>query len=93
MIRVFLGKIPDDPKDWSASETLVGSLAILPPPGSSAQKAKGALAYDEVVVLREPVVGGNHQGYDEDGDGEGTEEYLKKNLRWRVQLVRLFLAF
>ncbi|ESZ97460.1 hypothetical protein SBOR_2149 [Sclerotinia borealis F-4128] len=87
IIRLFLGKIPEDPKEWGGSENLVGSLVILPPPGASANDAAGALAYDEIVILREPVIGGSYKGHDKDGDGEGTEEYLKDNLRWRVQLV------
>ncbi|APA06690.1 hypothetical protein sscle_02g014600 [Sclerotinia sclerotiorum 1980 UF-70] len=87
IIRLFLGVIPDNPKTWGSSESLVGSLVILPPPGSSANDASTALAYDEIVVLREPAIGGGYKGYDEDGDGEGTEEFLKRNLRWRVQLV------
>ncbi|KAI9650419.1 hypothetical protein NHQ30_000433 [Ciborinia camelliae] len=89
IIRIFLGTIPQDPKEWGKSENLVGSLVILPPPEAAAKNAAGALAYDEIVVLREPIVAGSLEGLDGDvdGDGEGTEEFLKANLRWRVQLL------
>lgn len=93
IIRLFLGKVPEDPKEWGGCESLVGSLVILPPPGATANGAAGALAYDEIVVLREPVVGGSYKGHDEDGDGEGTEEFLKGYLKWRVQLVSFSSRF
>ncbi|QSZ35560.1 hypothetical protein DSL72_008430 [Monilinia vaccinii-corymbosi] len=87
IIRIFLGKVPENPKEWGRCENLVGSLVILPPPGAFAKDAREALAYDEIVVLREPVVGGSYDGHDKVGDGEGTEEFLKANLKWRVQLL------
>lgn len=87
IVRIFLGKIPEDPKEWGRCENLVGSLVILPPPGASDKDPVGALAYDEIVVLREPFVDGSYKERGEDGDGEGTEEFLKANLKWRVQLV------
>ncbi|RAL63485.1 hypothetical protein DID88_003905 [Monilinia fructigena] len=89
IVRIFLGKIPEDPKEWGRCEDLVGSLVILPPPGASDKGAVGALAYDEIVVLREPVVDGSYKENDEHGDREGTEEFLNANLKWRVQLVKL----
>ncbi|KAA8576834.1 hypothetical protein EYC84_006881 [Monilinia fructicola] len=87
IVRIFLGKIPEDPKEWGRCENLVGSLVILPPPGASDKDPVGALAYDEIVVLREPFVDGSYKERGEDGDGEGTEEFLKANLKWRVQLL------
>ncbi|KAF7938112.1 hypothetical protein BELL_0027g00260 [Botrytis elliptica] len=87
IIRLFLGKIPESPEEWGRSESLVGSLVILPPPGAVSNDATKALAYDEIIILREPAIGGSYKGQDDDGNGEGTEEFLKKNLRWRAQLL------
>lgn len=93
IIRLFLGKIPESPEEWGRSESLVGSLVILPPPGAVSNDATEALAYDEIVILREPATGGSHKGRDDDVDGEGTEEFLKKNLRWRAQLVSFLFGY
>ncbi|KAK6613990.1 tyrosinase 2 [Botrytis cinerea] len=87
IIRLFLGEIPEDPEEWGRSESLVGSLVILPPPGAVSNEATKALAYDEIVILREPAIGSNYKAHEEDGDREGTEEFLKRNLRWRAQLL------
>ncbi|KAM0186665.1 hypothetical protein ACHAPC_004449 [Botrytis cinerea] len=93
IIRLFLGEIPEDPEEWGRSESLVGSLVILPPPGAVSNEATKALAYDEIVILREPAIGSNYKAHEEDGDREGTEEFLKRNLRWRAQLEIVLIDF
>lgn len=87
IIRIFRGQVPDDPTTWKTSPNLAGSLVILPPLGVPVSDRNETRAHDEVVLMREDVVGGAHQDMDMDGDGEGTVEYLKGNLHWRVQLV------
>ncbi|PQE08166.1 hypothetical protein CJF31_00008268 [Rutstroemia sp. NJR-2017a BVV2] len=85
IVRLFCGSIPEKPEDWATSSSLLGSVVILPPP--VAYDGADKMAHDEIVLLREDS-NHAHGGYavpDEEGDGEGTVEYLKENLRWRVQ--------
>ncbi|PQE12584.1 hypothetical protein CJF30_00002479 [Rutstroemia sp. NJR-2017a BBW] len=87
IVRLFCGAVPEKPEDWATSPSLLGSVVILPPP--VAYSGADKLAHDEIMLLREDVEDARegHADLNEEGDGEGTVEYLKKNLRWRVQYL------
>ncbi|KAM3066915.1 hypothetical protein ACMFMF_009966 [Clarireedia jacksonii] len=86
IVRLFCGTVPEKSEDWVTSSSLVGSMVILPPPVSY-NEAVEKLAHDEIVLLREDFMGGRGEHANLDEDGESTVEYLKDNLRWRVQLL------
>jgi tyrosinase len=82
IIRIFLGPVPENPKDWPLSSNCVGSFPIFLPPHSSTGPYPTITAYSEIYLTK---------GLAENGiDGsnvEAVEKWLKSNLCWRVQKV------
>jgi len=79
LIQIFLGDIPDNPLDWSTSESLVGTFAVMPPPAGG---TSDVTVYNEISLVNKLAI----NGYDGQ-DVDATVGYLKENLHWRVQLV------
>ncbi|KAH8808502.1 hypothetical protein F5884DRAFT_373546 [Xylogone sp. PMI_703] len=81
-IRVFLGAVPKDPNDWSSASTLAGSMPVLPAP-----HGMGPLP----VVLVNGEVNLSQELAEAGFDGNEVDEillYLKKNLHFKIQMVR-----
>jgi tyrosinase len=81
-IRMFLGDIPADPKDWSLSPTLVGTMSVMPPPYDGPPPFPIIIVHDEWSLTRSVI--------DADYNPSNIPEvgnYLKKNLNWRIQKV------
>ena len=84
IVRLFVGAIPEDPTTWATSQSCVGSFAVLPPPQAPIGPMPDIKAYDEVSLVQ-ALMSVGHDGQ----DVGAVVEYLKGNLEWRVQLVRL----
>ena len=82
IVRLFLGPIPDDPRDWATSLDTIGSFAVLPPPIQPSLPAGNFITYYELSLTKSL----NARRLDGQDIG-ATSEYLKNNLQWRVQLV------
>ena len=81
IIHIFLEDIPQNPLDWSMSETCVGSFPVLPPV-HTARLQPQVLSHNE-FSLDESL---QARGYDGQ-DSNITARYLKRALQWKVQLV------
>jgi hypothetical protein len=85
IIRLFLGTVPPNPRNWATNNGCVGSFAVLPPMDIAASPRANwpnVTAHNKIPLMQ----GLTEKGY----DGQyvtATVEYLKDNLQWRVQTV------
>ncbi|KAH6678140.1 hypothetical protein B0J14DRAFT_582032 [Halenospora varia] len=79
-VKIFLGDVPANPRDWAMSGNVVGSLPIMPPPHTGAGPMPDIRVHNEFVVTR------NLLGPDHDlEDVKKMVPYLKDKLSWRIQ--------
>jgi tyrosinase len=84
LIRFFLGDIPLNPQDWPTCYALVGTFAVMPPPGNGtgSGSAPDVTVYNEISLVQALL----DRGYDGQ-DISATSQYLTENLYWKVQNV------
>jgi len=90
-VLIFLGQVPDDPSQWRTAPTLVGSRHALV--NSSASQCNNCRGQADVgvegFIHLDPAIArlSNLSSF----DPSVVTPYLKENLHWRVQLVRIVL--
>lgn len=88
-VLIFLGQVPDDPSQWRASPSFVGVHAAFV--NSAAGQCANCRDQEDVVV--EGFVHLDTAIAKQSGDSSYEPgvviPYLKDNLRWRVQTVRI----
>ena len=81
-IRMFLGDVPGNPKDWALSPTLIGTMFVMPASYSGPKPFPVIVVHDEWSLTRAVI----DAGYNPNNLHE-VGSYLKKNLLWRIQKV------
>ena len=87
-VRLFLGPIPENPRNWATHPATIGSFVVLPPSIRPSGPAEDFLTYYELSLTKSL----EDRGFDGQ-DVDATSNYLKNNLQWRVQLVRTAFPF
>ena len=86
-VLIFLGEVKEDPEQWRTSPSYVGSHSVLV---SSMDRPQG----DQANVVSEGFVHLNAAIAERSGlssyEPDGVIPYLKDNLNWRIQAVRVF---
>jgi tyrosinase len=85
-IRIFLGDIPADTKDWALSKSLIGTMSVMPPHYSGPKPFPNITLFDEWSLTKAVIAAGHDPTSTQD-----ITEYLTKNLDWRVQKVGFHL--
>ena len=90
-IHIFLGDFNEDPRTWSFDKNLVGTHTIFTPYAQISQIDKnnpgittGTIPLTRALRLAE------EKGEVDVNDEKCVEDYLKKNLHWRVTRVSHF---
>jgi tyrosinase len=89
-IRMFLGDIPANPEDWPLSNSLIGTMSVMPPPYSGPAPFPDIPLFDEWSLTKAVIAAGH-----DPTNAHDVSRYLKKKLDWRVQRVsfHLFLQY
>ena len=86
-VLIFLGEVQEDPEEWHTSPSYVGSHSVYV---SSMDRPQG----DQVNVVSEGFVHLNAAIAERSGlssyEPGGVIPYLKDNLNWRIEAVRVF---
>jgi len=82
IVRLFLGPIPKNPRNWATDSGTIGSFAVLPPAIRPSVHVEELMTYYELILTQSL----KDRGFDGQNI-DTTSEYLKNNLQWRVQLV------
>ncbi|OLL25127.1 Tyrosinase [Neolecta irregularis DAH-3] len=88
-VFIFLGSVPDDPSNWPFAETMVGLHANFANKstsrcGNCEIQRNGNLVTSGTIPLRRALI---EAGIDL--DSEQVEPYLRRNLQWRVQHLKV----
>jgi tyrosinase len=87
-IRIFLGDIPADPREWALISTHIGTMLIMPPPYDGPKPFPNITVFDEWSLTRTVIAAGH-----DPSNADEVTSYLKKNLNWRAQKVSLLVTF
>ncbi|KAG9233879.1 hypothetical protein BJ875DRAFT_425088 [Amylocarpus encephaloides] len=80
-IRFFVGEVPKDRREWPTAYTLIGTMALMPPPHDKAMDTLPEVIVNDEFSLTRVVLAAGH----DPADVEGVARFLKQNLSWRVQ--------
>ena len=92
-VLIFLGEVPEDPKQWNVSPAYVGGVYafVNSVTGRCANSGNQADAVQEGFVHLNTGIS-QHSGLGS-LDPDAVEPYLAKALKWRVQKVFYFISF
>ncbi|KAI9050966.1 hypothetical protein LZ554_005076 [Drepanopeziza brunnea f. sp. 'monogermtubi'] len=80
IVRLFLGGVPRNPKDWAMSSACVGSFPIFPPPTPKVGPLPVMEAFSE-----HSLVEWLNENRMNTADTAAMSKYLQTNLEWRAQ--------
>ncbi|KAJ5047353.1 uncharacterized protein L3040_003180 [Drepanopeziza brunnea f. sp. 'multigermtubi'] len=80
IVRLFLGGVPQNPKDWAMSSACVGSFPVFPPPTPKVGPLPVVEAFSELSLME--WLNKNRMNTP---DTAAMSKYLQTNLEWRAQ--------
>lgn len=87
-IHIFLGDFEEDPKSWSFDPNLVGTHTIFTPYAQISQLDKNNPSITTgTIPLTRALKIAEEKGEIDVNDDKCVEDYLRKNLHWRVTRV------
>lgn len=93
LVLIFIGEVPEDPTEWRTSPSYTGSHAAFV--NSAAELCENCRDQQDIVI--EGFVHLDRAITARSGlellDPSVVEPYLKRNLHWRVQKVRVWPTF